>query len=386
MRPIALVLCGSRRINKRIARFAESLHGSGFDPVLAAFPRRQWATSSIEDPALVGTRRFATLRRADPAPRQHGRFQRPALIVCTHWSLLPLAVILKLLFQVPLVYDEHDHYELLAFEAGGPPWANRVRSRVIGIVHAWFLPRTDLVTCIRLAGGQLKASLDARAPTVIELHNYPSRRWADGRGDRTDPSDSIAIVYVGGIWAEKGCAAMLDAFVRLADDPSLPTLTLHAFGSGDPEIEQRLSVAARTTFHGSVPYEEIVTFLAEHDCLGLVLLDATARYTQVSTNCHKLYEYLAAGVPVLATDVGELAGIVAAADGGWTIPPGLEAKELADAIREIVSDPQEVRRRGDTAAAAMDRDGLWWDAEWAKVEGTGVLDCSQGPLSGATDV
>lgn len=373
MRPLALVLSGSRRINKRIARFAESLRDSGFDPLLVAVPRRRWETSSIEDPVLAGVAGFATLRSTDPRPR---RPRRPAVIVCTHWSLLPVAVLLKACVRAPLIYDEHDHYELLAFEAGGPAWANRARSRVVRRVHAWFLPHTDLVTCIRLAGGQLKQSLEARAPTVIELHNHPSPRWAAARGARPAPDGSLAIVYVGGIWAEKGCGHMLDAFQQIADDPTLPTLTLHAFGSGDPEIERRLSAATGATFHGPTPTDEIVRFLAEHDCLGLVLLDATARYRLVSTNCHKLYEYLAIGVPVLATDVGELAEIVAAADGGWTIPPGFQAGELADAIRAIVARPDEVRRRGDAAASAMDRDGRWWDAEWAKVERTGVLDRS----------
>jgi glycosyltransferase involved in cell wall biosynthesis len=370
-------------LNKRTACFAESLRDSGLDPVILAFPRRRWDISAIEDPALDGTPGFATLRSAGP---RHRRFDRPALIVCMHWSLLPLAVVLRRWFQVPLVYDEHDHNELLALEASGPAWANRARSRLVRRVHSWFLPRADVVTCIHLAGGQLKEILETRATTVIELHNYTARRWTAGPRDRSRPVESIAIIYVGGIWEEKGCAHMLDAYLRLAGDPSLPELTLHAFGTGDPEIERRLSESTGVTFHGPTPSDEILTFMASHDCLGLVLLDATPRYTMVSTNCRKLYEYLAMGVAVLATDVGDLAEIVSATEGGWTITPGYDAEGLARTIRQIVAQPQEVRRRGDAAAASVERDSWWWEDEWAKVERSGVLERARTSLPAGSRV
>jgi glycosyltransferase involved in cell wall biosynthesis len=167
---------------------------------------------------------------------------------------------------------------------------------------------------------------------------------------------------------------MLDAFLLLAGDESLPPLSLHVFGRGDPEIELRLEASPGVTFHGSSAYDEIVGFLASHDCIGLVLLDATPRYSLVSTNCHKLYEYLAAGAPVLATDVGEIPDIVATLDGGWVIEAGFGVEGLAGALRNIVTQPSELRRRGDAAAAAVEHHALWWEGEWRKVESLGVLD------------
>jgi glycosyltransferase involved in cell wall biosynthesis len=371
VRPVALVLVGSRSLNKRASRFAESLLASGFDPVLVAVPRHPWDTSGIEDPAVAAVQGFATLRPAGPRPR---RPRRPDLVVCMHWSGLPVAMLLKRLFRTAVIYDEHDHYELLALEGSGPPWLNRARSRWVRRVHAAFLPHTDVVTCIQLAGGRLKHHLEAHATTVIELHNYPSQRWAARDWDRAGPDGSISIVYVGGIWDVKGCGSMLDAYVRVAGDPSLPALSLQAFGRGDPEIERRLAAAPGVTFHGSTSFDHIVDYLTSHACIGLVLLDATPRYSLVSTNCHKLYEYLASGTPVLATDVGELRKIVADLDGGWTIRAGFDAETLADTLRGIVAQPAELRRRGAAAATAVERDALWWEGEWEKVERLGVLD------------
>ena len=371
MRRVALVLVGSRSLNKRTCRFLESLRASGFEPVVLAVPRCRWETSGIEDRSLVAQQGRVTVRCADSDRRWPGR---PDLVVCMHWSTLPVAMLLKLLVGARVVYDEHDHYEMLALEASGPAWVNRARSWLVGRVHAWCLPRVDVVTCIRLADGRLQRRLQVQAPTVVELHNYPSQRWSVQAGKRAPSDGSIAIVYVGGIWEVKGCGVMLEAFSLLAGDPTLPPLGMHVFGRGDPVIERRLETTRGVTFHGSSTYDDIVGFFASHDCIGLVLLDATPRYRLVSTNCHKLYEYLAAGAPVLATDVGDLADIVASLDGGWTIGAGFDAEELAGTLREIVADPEELRRCGDAAASAVVRSNLWWDGEWRKVEESGVLE------------
>lgn len=371
MRRVALVLVGSRELNKRTCRFIESLASSGFDPVLLAVPRRPWGTSGIEDPALVARRGVATSRSTDPGSQVP---TRPALIVCMHWSMLPVASLLKAVLRVPVIYDEHDHYEMLALEAAGPAWANRLRSWWVRRAHRWFLPHVDVVTCVHLAGGQLQRHLRAQSTTVVELHNYPSRRWGERQRGRSPSDGSIEIVYLGGIWEEKGCGAMLDAFALLCDDRPPPAVTMHVFGRGDAEIERRLEAAPGVIWHGSTEPDDIMDFLVCHDCLGLVLLDATPRYSLVSTNCHKLYEYLASGAPVLATNVGDLEDITTALDGGWIMEAGFDAEQLAVTLREIVAQPQELRRRGDAAAAAVVRNDLWWESEWQKVVQLGVLD------------
>jgi glycosyltransferase involved in cell wall biosynthesis len=368
VRRVALVLVGSRNLNKRICRFVESLHGSGFDPVVLAVPRGRWGTSGMEEPALVARRRRSTLGSSD----RRGRVSRPDLVVCMHWVVLPLALAIKFALGVRIVYDEHDDYEMLALEASGQPWSNRVRRWCVARVHALCLAHVDLVTCIHQTGGRLELALHRRASTVVELHNYPSERWAARPGERSPSGGSVAVVYIGGVWEEKGCGLMLDALALL--DAAGPPVTLHVFGRGDPSIERRMTATAGVTFHGSVVPDVIIEFLARHECVGLAVFDATDRYSLVSTNPHKLFEYLAAGAPVLATDVGDVGDLIAALDAGWVVEAGADAQTVADALSGIVARPHELRRRGDAAAQAMVRDGRWWSAEWDKVVRSGVLD------------
>jgi glycosyltransferase involved in cell wall biosynthesis len=358
---VALVLVGSRALNKRTCRFIESLSDSGFDPVVLALPRRRWGTSGMEAPALAATRGIFTLRGTA------GPIGRPELVVCMHWLMLPLALLVKLLTGARVVYDEHDHYEILAYEASGPAWLNRARAWLVRSLHRVCLPHVDVVTCVALVGGELKKRLQRRAPTVVELHNYPSRHWAIAGEDRPPSDGTVAIVYIGAIWAVKGCQAMLDAFLHMTADRSLPAVTLHVFGEGDPAIERRLAAAPGVTLHGATTYDRIVGFLSSRDCVGLVLLDDTPRYALASTNCHKLYEYMASGTAVLATDVGEIGDIATMLDAGWTIEPGFEVEALAARLRRIAAEPQELRRRGDNAAEAIVSNEMWWDIEWLKL-------------------
>jgi glycosyltransferase involved in cell wall biosynthesis len=350
------------------------LKASGFDPVILAVPRQGWNASGFEDPTLATRRGLATVRGSDAGDQ---RLRHPEVIVCMHWSTLPVAVGLKFLFGSRVIYDEHDFYEMLALETSGPAWLRRTRSWCVRRVHSSCLPYVDAVTCIRMVDSRLKQQLQLHASTVVELHNYPSRRWrATGR---TRPSDSgVALVYVGSIWQVKGGGSMLDAFEILRADDSLPPLSLQVFGRGDPEIEERLATSAGVVYHGSSSWDQIAGFLTTNDCVGLALLDDTPRYRLVSTNCHKVFEYLASGAPVVVSEVGDLPAIVRDLDGGWTIAAGFSADDLAKLLRTVVVQHTERRRRGDAAADIIRRDDLTWEHEWEKVERLGVL----GPQAG----
>lgn len=69
-------------------------------------------------------------------------------------------------------------------------------------------------------------------------------------------------------------------------------------------------------------------------------------------------EALAAGVPVLATDVGAVNEIVTAGESGVLIPPD-DAKELADAMLRLLAD--DAARREMSRAARRDADRFRWD-------------------------
>jgi D-inositol-3-phosphate glycosyltransferase len=65
-------------------------------------------------------------------------------------------------------------------------------------------------------------------------------------------------------------------------------------------------------------------------------------------------EALACGVPVVAAAVGGLCDTIADPETGWTYPPG-DAAALARALRAVLSDPDEGRRRALRGRALVER-------------------------------
>ena len=77
----------------------------------------------------------------------------------------------------------------------------------------------------------------------------------------------------------------------------------------------------------------------------------------------KIVEYLAAGLPVVASDQGDLAHLVGKA--GLMVSPD-DAVELADALDKVLGDPE--LRRAMHFAARRHAAGMSWDAAAAQVE------------------
>lgn len=119
-------------------------------------------------------------------------------------------------------------------------------------------------------------------------------------------------LFVGGLIERKGVHLLLEAFAKCrADDPDL-SLTLVGDGVLRPALTARvaeLGLEAAVTFTGSVPPEEALRHMREHDLL--------VHPSRLETFGMTVVEAVAAGMPVLVTRCGgpeeTLAGIEDAA-------------------------------------------------------------------------
>lgn len=139
---------------------------------------------------------------------------------------------------------------------------------------------------------------------------------------------------VGRISREKGPDVMIDALALLKDRP----IALSLIGGG-PErapLEARaeaLGVADRITWHGVVPDAGRL----------LPAFDAFALTSRTEGTPMVLFEAMEAGVPIVATAVGGVPDVISPSEGKLI---GSEApQELADALREIESRPQDAALR-----------------------------------------
>lgn len=361
-----MCLTGARSLNKRMSLFIEGVLAAGGAVQVIAWPRGTWSLQRFERTQTQVTQSSLRLQLQMNAPATL------AVVFCFHWAMLPAAVLLGRLRGVPVIYDEHDHYELNTLESSGGAVQRRLTSRLIHLIHAVCLPWVTLVTCIHMANALLKTHLQQWQPRVVELHNFPVSAWRDVSPQYAD-DDRLHFVYMGGVFEEKGVGQAADAFL------SLPAAVrqqaeLHVFGSGDPQLLARLAASPEVHVHASVPPERLREFAAAHRCCGLVMYNEHPRYRLIGTNSRKLYEYLALGMPVIATGVGELSQFLQQHQTGLLISPHISTPELTAAMQRLVTEPDCWRSLSQRARVLMQRYDMTWEHEWNKVVDTGILD------------
>jgi phosphatidylinositol alpha-mannosyltransferase len=157
-------------------------------------------------------------------------------------------------------------------------------------------------------------------PNAIHVDAYRAVRHA-GRDSR--------IVFVGRSEPRKGLPVLLRAFDRL---PGTPVLELVGVNAGDVPARPRLRV------HGQVPDAERARLIGEADVLCAPSLGGESFGLVV-------LEGMAAGVPVVATEIPGYAAVLPPS-AGRRVPPGDDAA-LAGALAELLSDADLRARLGE---------------------------------------
>jgi glycosyltransferase involved in cell wall biosynthesis len=171
--------------------------------------------------------------------------------------------------------------------------------------------------------------------------------------------------YAGHLYPWKGVDVLLDAIARvpsvralvvggLAGEPDLARMRAHARG---------LNIDDRVTFAGAVPPTEVAARLAEMDVL---VLPNTATHTSARyTSPLKLFEYMAAARPVVASDLPALREVLKDGDNALLVAPG-DAGQMADAIKRLLHDTALAARLA--ATAFRDVQAYSWDCRAERLE------------------
>ena len=158
-------------------------------------------------------------------------------------------------------------------------------------------------------------------------------------------------VFFGQFAAWQGIQTLLDA-VGLPEWPDGLAMVFVGDGALRPLIEQSaVEMPERVVYLGRLPYEEVAG-VAAHAVVSYVPMAAPERERMFSPL--KLYESMACGVPVVATDVTGISEIVDECDCGILVPAG-DGASIGAATAQLLSDPataSQMGRRGRDAAVA----------------------------------
>jgi glycosyltransferase involved in cell wall biosynthesis len=145
-----------------------------------------------------------------------------------------------------------------------------------------------------------------------------------------------------------------------------PRYHLMLVGQADEAIQRRigeLGLADTVTLTGPVPHAEVPAHIAAFD----VAVAPHPALPDFYFSPLKLFEYLACGVPVVATAIGQISQIIRPGESGYLYPPG-DAAALAAAITRLLADPGEARAIAWRGAAWVLANHTW-DGNAARVIG-----------------
>ena len=188
-------------------------------------------------------------------------------------------------------------------------------------------------------------------PQTIAVNNYPILAEFPYSKDAGQPRRDT-VCYLGGITKVRGIAEMVDAAEYLNGE-----LLLGGSFETDElrrETEQRKGYE-KTRYLGFLNRKQVSELLSE-TAAGLVVLHPIPNYL-VSLPI-KMFEYMAAGLPVVASDFPYWREIVEKGQCGILVDP-MDPKGIAAAVNELFADSQRAREMGENGRRLVEQTYNW---------------------------
>jgi glycosyltransferase involved in cell wall biosynthesis len=187
-------------------------------------------------------------------------------------------------------------------------------------------------------GGRIKVVPNGSDPGMFK----PAAKGADFRHAH-NLQDKFVVLYAGAHGAANGLSTVLDA-ANLLKDQSQIAFVLIGDGKDKPLLTQRAAELNLNNLHmlSPLPKEQIAEALAAADAC-LAILQPIELFKTVYPN--KVFDYMAAGRPVLLAVDGVIRRVVEGAGAGVFVPPG-NPEALETAIRKMAANPIASKRMG----------------------------------------
>jgi glycosyltransferase involved in cell wall biosynthesis len=166
------------------------------------------------------------------------------------------------------------------------------------------------------------------------------------------PERVLLIGYIGAIF-HGDAVLMAEAFDRIHQDE--PRARLLLIGYCNAAVEDLVSTPAAVWRTGRVQYNEINPYLAACDLCWLPMRETGANQGRSPL---KIKDYMAAGRPVVVTDVGDVADLVRRGKFGLLAPD--QPQELARETLKLLHMPQNRQAMGRRARQLAEEDFSWY--------------------------
>lgn len=254
--------------------------------------------------------------------RAAGRVDGPDRIYVRHIKLADFLLRWRRLHGLPVVFEIHEIFHLSTVN-------ERKRGRIEELERRVYGGADGIVTLSEKLRRFLEAEGFSGPPVRVIPHGVRPEGFAVDRSGRGE-----YVCYVGGLYRWKGVDTAVSAMRYLPGE----TLCIVGGGGRLEELKAlavREGVADRVRFVGAVPHGSVPGYLAK---AKVALLPNVSEGPTEFAAPLKLVEYMAAGVPIVASDIPIYEEVVTRDTEALLVPPG-DPAALAAAIRRLSDDP-----------------------------------------------
>lgn len=251
---------------------------------------------------------------------------------------------------IRVVYDAHeDLVDQVMEKPWIPPW---IRGMVSATV-SWLLPRVTSRLDAVVAATPAIAERHVGSNVVV-VRNYPVlSELSPPVGALAHAARPPRATYMGAvISAKRGALEMAEAAARVAAEVPFELALAGRFLPAELESQVRAKAGSATlTLFADLDRDSVREVLASSR-VGLVIEHPTAAHLRSLPV--KMFEYMAAGLPIIASDFPVWRGIIDGASCGILVDP-MDPGAVAEALLVLLRDPiaaEEMGARGREAAAA----------------------------------
>jgi len=259
------------------------------------------------------------------------------LILCRDVPLAPTAIWVGARLGIPVVLDVAENYPAMIqdiWTSGSHKWTDwLVRNpQVVSQVERWVTHRVDHVLVvveesrdrlISLGVHPDRITIVSNTPPLARVREYDASRRVDG---------TLRLVYLGLLERPRGVGLLLEAVASALARGLSVQLSIVGDGRDASEFENQaraLGLDDRAVrFHGFLPHREALRIVQQAD-VGVVPHWAGESWNTTVPN--KLFDYMAAGLPVIVSDTKPCARIVREVRSGESF----RDRDVEDLVRAI---------------------------------------------------
>ncbi len=292
--------------------------------------------------------------------------QRPTAILTRDPRLAWIVLLTRSLQRCPVIYEVHEIMSMRPRENRSldPAQIQGVADRTRALETGVFAEADLLLPLTRACADIVEHSFGVPPGRIAVV---PDGTTAPVGPLPPRPSATREIMYAGQLYPWKGVDTLLHAMALI---PDAHLTVLGGRGSDDPDLAacrhraDSAGIADRIDFAGFVPHAEVRKLIAGAGVAVLPLPDNLM--AQYFTSPLKLFDYMAAGTPIVATDLESVREVLTDGDNALLVPPG-DPGALASAITRLLLNPGLADRLRRTAFEQVS--DFTWDVRATRIIG-----------------